>query len=379
MFRLRAGWGQTGNERVPSDAALDLLRNNPWIPNGGDVGTPTVLPGRRLANPDLTWETTTQANVGFDLGIINNKFNLSFEYYIKNTEDLLLAKTVAGFTGKQFQMVNAGEVENKGIDISLSGTPVRTDNFSWDFNVNFSKNKNKVLSLVDGLDEIFPNIRIGTGNDLAPSIVKVGEPVGSFYGFVYEGVDAATGNAIYADERQIIGDPNTDYTYGINNTISYKGIDLNFFIQGVQGNDIFNATRSQLIGRSGRIPFGLSSEIRNTWTATNTSAPLPSLNANNTQLLSSEFVEDGSFLRLKNISLGYTLKDSNALKSIGGESLRFYISGQNLITLTDYSGIDPEISTGSGFDGSFNDGAAGIDTGAYPISKTFTVGLNFKF
>ena len=379
LLRLRAGWGQTGNERVASDAALDLLRNNPWIPNGGNVGTPTVLPGRRLANPNLAWETTTQTNIGFDLGIINNKFNLSFEYYIKTTEDLLLAKTVARFTGKQFQMVNAGEVENKGIDISLSGAPVRTDNFSWDFNINFSKNKNVVVSLVDGLDEIFPNIRIGSGNDLAPSIVKVGEPIGAFYGFVYEGVDAANGNAIYADERQIIGDPNPDYTYGINNTISYKNLDLNFFIQGVKGNDIFNATRSQLIGRSGRIPFGTSAELRDTWTATNTSASLPSLNATNTQLLSSEFVEDGSFLRLKNISLGYTIKDSNALKSIGGESLRFYISGQNVFTITDYSGVDPEISTGRGFDGSFNDAATGVDSGAYPTSKTITIGLNFKF
>jgi len=379
LLRLRAGWGQTGNENVRSDAALDILANNPWIPNGGGVGTPTVLPGNRLANPDLAWETTVQTNIGFDLGIMNNKFNLSFEYYIKNTEDLLLDRKLAGFTGKEFQTINAGEVENKGIDISLSGTPVQNENFSWDFNVNFSKNKNEVVSLVDGLNEILPNIRIGSGSDLAPSIVRVGEPIGSFFGFVYEGVDATNGNAIYADERAIIGDPNPDYTYGINNTVSYKNFDLNFFIQGVKGNDIFNATRSQLIGRSGRIPFGTSAELRNTWTPTNTSAPLPSLNANNTQLLSSEFVEDGSYLRLKNISLGYTLTDSNALKSIGGESLRFYISGQNVFTITDYSGVDPEISTGRGFDGSFSDLAAGVDSGAYPTSKTFTIGLNFKF
>jgi len=379
LLRLRAGWGQTGNEKVASDAAIDLLRNNPWIPNGGDVGIPTVLPGRRLANPDLKWETTVQTNIGFDLGIINNKFNLSFEYYIKSTEDLLLDRILPRFTGKERQMTNVGTVENKGFDISFSGTPIRTDDFSWDFNVNFSKNKNEITQLFGGQDIIFPGIRFGGSNELAPSVIKVGESIGAFYGLVYEGVDAATGNAIYADERQIIGNPNPDFTYGINNTVTYKGVDLNFFIQGVQGNDIFNATRSQLMGRAGGIPSGTSAELRNTWTATNTSASLPSLNATNTKLLTSEFVEDGSFLRLKNISLGYTLKDSNALKSIGGESLRFYISGQNLITLTDYSGIDPEISTGKGFDGTFNDAAAGVDVGAYPISKTFTLGLNFKF
>ncbi len=379
LLRLRGGWGQTGNDRVPTNAALDLYRDNPWIPNGGSEGTPAILPGLTLANPDLTWETTTQTNIGLDLGIINNKFNLSLEYYNKKTSDLLLSKKVAGFTGKQNQFVNAGEVENKGIDISLSGTPVSTDNFSWNFNVNFTRNKNEVIKLVDGLDIIFPDIRLGNSNALTANVIKVGESIGSFFGFVFEGVDTTNGNAIYADDRKIIGDPNPDFTYGINNTITYKNFDLNFFFQGVQGNDIFNVTRSLLIGRSGDIPFGLSTELRNTWTATNTSAPLPSLNATNTQLLSSEFVEDGSYIRLKNISLGYTLNDSNLLKTIGGESLRFYISGQNVFTITDYSGIDPEISSGRGFDGSFNDAAAGIDAGAYPLPRTFTLGLNFKF
>ena len=152
------------------------------------------------------------------------------------------------------------------------------------------------------------------------------------------------------------------------------GIDLNFFIQGVQGNDIFNRARALIIGRDGRIPFGTSVELRNTWTASNTTAQLPSLNATNTQSLSSEFIEDGSFIRLKNISLGYTLRDSQALESIGAESFRIYVSAQNLITITDYTGLDPEVGNGGE-----NDRLAGVDIGSLPTSKTFTLGLNVKF
>ncbi len=372
-LRLRAGWGETGNELIQTTDALNLLRNNPWIPGGGGTGSTAILPGTRLANPDLTWETTTQTNIGFDLGILNNRFNLSFEYYVKTTEDLLLVRSLPRFTGRVDQVVNAGEVENKGIDLSLSGRIIQNDNFSWELGANISSNRNEILSLIGDQTEIFPSLSVG-GSIPAPSIVRVGEPIGSFYGFVYEGVNEADGNAIYAEEQDIIGDPNPDYTYGINNNFVYKGFDLNFFIQGVQGNDVFNRARALIIGRDGRIPFGTSEELRNTWTASNTSAPLPSLNATNTQNLSSEFIEDGSFVRLKNLSLGYTLRGLPALESIGATSLRLYLSGQNLITITDYSGLDPEVNNGGE-----NDRLAGVDIGALPTSRTFTLGLNAKF
>lgn len=372
-LRLRGGWGITGNELIGTDDALNLLRNNPWNPNGGATGSTSILPGTRLANPDLTWETTTQSNVGLDLGILNGRFNLSFEYYNKNTEDLLLTKQVPRFTGRVDQVINAGEVENKGFDLSIDGRIIQNENFAWNMSANFSSNKNEVISLIGDETEIFPALTVG-GSIPAPAIVRVGEPIGSFYGFIYEGVNAADGNAIYAAEQDLIGDPNPDFTYGINNNLSYKGIDLNFFIQGVQGNDIFNRARALIIGRDGRIPFGTSVELRNTWTPSNTTAPLPSLNATNTQSLSSEFIEDGSFLRLKNISLGYTLRDSQALESIGAESFRIYVSAQNLITITDYTGLDPEVGNGGE-----NDRLAGVDIGSLPTSKTFTLGLNVKF
>ena len=371
-LRFRGGWGETGNELIGTNDVLNLLRNNPWIPNGGATGSTAILPGTRLANPDLTWETTTQVNVGLDFGVLNDRFNLSIEYYSKKTEDLLLTRQLPRFTGRVDQVINAGEVENKGFDISLSARIVQNENFLWNMSANVSSNKNKVLSLIGDETEIFPALTVG-GSIPAPAIVRVGEPIGSFYGYVYEGVNPADGNAVYAEERAIIGDPNPDFTYGINNNISYKGFDLNFSIQGVSGNDAFNRARALIIGRDGRIPFGTSTELRNTWTPSNTSAPLPSLNATNTQSLSSEFVEDASFLRLKNISLGYTLAGA-VLESIGAESLRLYVSAQNVFTITDYSGLDPEVSNGGE-----NDRLAGVDIGALPTSKTYTLGLNLKF
>lgn len=372
-FKIRAGWGETGNELIQTTDALNLLRNNPWIPSGGGTGSTAILPGTRLANPDLTWETTTQTNIGFDLGILNDRFNLVFEYYVKNTEDLLLIRSLPRFTGRVDQVINAGEVENKGFDLSLTGRIIQNENFIWTLSANLTSNENEILSLIGDQTEIFPNLSVG-GSIPAPAIVRVGEPIGSFYGFVYEGVNEENGNAIYAEEQEIIGDPNPDVTYGISSDIAYKNFDLNFFIQGVQGNDVFNRARALIIGRDGRIPFGTSAELRNTWTASDTSAPLPSINATNTQNLSSEFVEDGSFVRLKNLSLGYTLKDISALESIGAESLRIYLSGQNLMTITDYSGLDPEVNNAGE-----NDRLAGVDIGALPTSRTFTLGLNVKF
>lgn len=378
-LRLRGGWGQTGNELIGTNDALNLLRNNPWLPFGGTGGGFTaILPGTRLANPDLTWETTTQTNIGFDLGILNDRFNLSFEYYVKNTEDLLLTRLVPRFTGRVDQVINAGEVQNKGIDISLSGRIIQNENFSWNMSANISSNKNEVKSLIDGETQIFPGLVVGP-NIPVPTIVRVGEPIGTFYGFVYDGVDQSNGDAIYADtdepnNQAIIGDANPDFTYGINSNMSYKGFDLNLFIQGVSGNDIYNRARALTLGRDGRIPYGTSAELRNTWSPTNTSGSLPSLLATNVQNESSEFIEDGSFLRLKNISLGYTLRDSQSLNSIGAQSLRLYVSAQNLFTITDYSGLDPEVNNGGQ-----DDRLAGVDIGALPTSKTVTLGLNLKF
>lgn len=378
-LRLRGGWGQTGNELIGTNDALNLLRNNPWIPNGGNGGPFTaILPGTRLANPDLTWETTTQTNIGLDVGFLNDRFSMSLEYYIKDTEDLLLTRLVPRFTGRVDQVVNAGSVENRGIDLTLTGRIIQSANLAWTLSANISRNRNEVTSLIGGETQIFPGLVAGP-NIPIPTIVRVGEPIGTFYGFVYNGVDPDNGDAVYSDtdeanNQAIIGDANPDFVYGINSNVSYKGFDLNIFVQGVSGNDIYNRGRSLILGRDGRIPYGTSAELRNTWSPSNTTGTIPSLLATNVQNESSEFIEDGSFLRLKNISLGYVLRENSALESIGAESLRVYISAQNLITITDYSGLDPEVNNGGQ-----DDRLAGVDIGALPTPKTVTFGLNIVF
>ena len=369
-LRLRGGWGETGNQNINSNAALNLLNNNPWIPNGGNVGSTAILPGSTLANPDLSWETTVQTNIGLDLGLLNNRFNLSFEYFVKNTTDLLFNRLVPQFTGRTNQFVNAGEVQNRGFDLTIDGRIIQNEDFNWNISANISAYKNEIVELLDGETEIFPALQVGAGIP-APAIVRVGAPIGSFYGSVFEGIDATNGSAIYAEEDDIIGDPNPDFIFGINNNLSYKGFDLNVFIQGVQGNDVFNYSRALISGLDNRIPFGTSAFIREQWRPNNTNSSVPSIN---TRLASSEQVEDGSFIRLKNVSLGYTLSDSKALSAIGAESLRIYVSGQNLVTITDYTGLDPEVSNGGE-----NDQLAGVDIGALPTPKSFTLGLNFKF
>ncbi|MGB3146001.1 MAG: TonB-dependent receptor, partial [Maribacter sp.] len=264
-LRLRGGWGETGNELIGTSDALNLLRNNPWIPNGGANGSTAILPGTRLANPDLTWETTAQTNIGLDLGILNNRFNLSFEYYYKKTEDLLLTRNVPRFTGRVDQVVNAGEVENKGFELSLDGYIFQNDNFSWNMSANLSRNRNEVLSLIGDETEIFPSLTVGSSIP-APAIVRVGEPIGSFFGFVYQGVNEADGNAIYAEEREIIGDPNPDFVYGFNNIINYKDFDLNIFFQASVGGDIYSFTFEELASGGANA----TTEALQAWTPTNT-------------------------------------------------------------------------------------------------------------
>lgn len=365
-LRLRLGWGQTGNELIQTTDVLNLLRNNPWIPDGL-TPTTAILPATRLANPNLKWETTNQKNIGLDMGFLNDRFNVTVEYYIKNTKNLLLARKVPAYTGRTDQEVNAGQVDNKGFEVSFSGKIIQNRNFSWVSNFNFSRNKNRVVSLVDGVTELFPSDQV-FGSTVTPVIVKVGQPIGALYGYIFQGVDAANGNAIYAPSLNIFGNPDPNFSYSLNNTFSYKKFDINLFVLGVQGNDIFNRAALHALGRSGDVPFPTSADIRNSWTPDKKSSTIPSLNATNTQQLSSEFIEDGSFLKVKNISLGYTLKVSKI------ESLRLYVSAQNLFTITKYSGQDPEINSGGQ-----DDRGGAVDLGGLANSKTITVGLNLKF
>ncbi|MBD0401732.1 TonB-dependent receptor [Flammeovirga sp. EKP202] len=376
-LRLRGGWGVTGNEQIPTRAAFNFLNvGTPWNPNGGAVPTATVGPSRTAANPNLTWEKTIQTNIGVDVGLWSDLVRLSVEVYSKRTEDLLLQTILPGYTGVGTQYVNAGIVDNNGYEIDLGINPISTDKVNWDVNFNFSQNKNEVVELVDGLETLFSNVTIDQVN---PTIVQVGQPIGSFYGYQYQGVDRETGNAIYYenedndDDRVIIGNPFPDFIFGINNTVTFGNFDFNLFIQGVQGVDVYNRLAMISLGRTGNAPYATSKEVLNSWTPEQPDNALPSQNATNTRQVSSEFIEDASFIRIKNVALGYTLP-SVLSEKVSLSKVRFNVSVQNLLTFTSYSGFDPEVSANNS-----DDKLAGIDNGITPNPRVFSFGLNATF
>lgn len=398
QLKLRMGWGQTGNENIDSNAAFGLLsstENDGYLINGTTISA-GVGPSTRLANPDVKWETTTQLNLGLDIGLLDNLIVVSADVYKKNTTDLLLNRRPASYTGFSSQIVNAGEIQNKGVELSINAYPVNGKDFSWDFGFNLTANKSKVLKLVDGLDQMFLGAAYATSGNQSVSIVKVGESIGSFYGYVYEGVNATNGAAVYKDisgpdgvpdgvvngdyDRTIIGNSTPKFTLGFNNTLKYKNFDFNVFFQGIIGNDVYNYQRGLTLGYSSTSPNATNPEILNAWRADNTTGTLPRQTSPWNDV-SSFLIEDASFVRLKNLSLGYNITDG-LTKRIGLTSARVYISAQNLFTITNYSGVDPEVSAPSDGVGAKSGSAdidAGVDNGLFPISKMYTVGLNIKF
>ena len=403
QIKLRVGWGQTGNQGVPPFVTTASLNTNSGGynfgggNNGADDFSNGIAPPSRLANPDLKWETTTQTNIGLDLSLLDNRLSFTFDYYNRMVEDLLLDAPLASFTGTNLQLRNVGKVENKGFEIGIEASPIKNDTgFNWYTAFNLSANKNEVTELFGDTDFILFGDRFRNSNS---SRVEVGQPIGVFNGSIYEGVDIATGEPIYTDadgdgspDLLAIGDSNPDFTFGFNNTFSYGNFDLNIFINGSQGNDVLNAVRAFQSRGDAWLAFGTHPDILNAWTAANPSTTFPNQSSGAIRAFSTQFIEDGSFIRLKNISLGYNFPDE-LIKSIGFQKARFYISGQNLITITDYSGLDPELSgvrgstnnTNGAGGGTFspgvgsNDNAQGVDWGVYPISKSFIIGLNITF
>ncbi|MDN3663878.1 SusC/RagA family TonB-linked outer membrane protein [Algibacter miyuki] len=385
-LKFRGGWGVTGSDRVDTQAAHAFLTTggNNYV-FGGNLDSSIVIgiaPSEKAANPNLTWEETKQTNIGLDYAFLNGKISGSFDYYNKKTEGLLMRRNLPNYTGSTYQWVNAAAVENKGFEFSINAYPVTTKDFSWEIGANFSTNKNKVLELVDGLDQIELG---GDYNSFsgAVTIVKVGEALGSFYGYEYTGPDPTTGDATYKDlngdniidaenDRAIMGNGNPDFVFGVNNNVTYKGLELNIFVQSLQGNEIYNAIGTSTYGWGAISRHSTNPNSLNSWTPTNTDTNIPRLNST-VKPISTFSIEDGSFIRLKNISLGYNLP-SETLKNIGISSAKVYVSGQNLLTWTDYSGFDPEVSSGGG-----SDIDPGVDNGVFPNTKTVTVGINVNF
>ncbi len=373
-LKLRVGYGETGSTAIDPYRSLNSLgQTRATFGNSDVIGFANLS----APNPDLKWETTTQLGIGLDAGFINDRFRFTIDYYHKKTTDLLAIIPLPESVGYSSLITNLGEVRNYGMEFSL-GALVFDGEFSWDVFGQLSFNRNKVITIGEDI--------LGGPLDIpfaAPiNIAREGEPLGMFYGFVEDGYDDQ-GVIRYRDlngdgkisneDQQIIGNPYPDFIYGLNNTLNYKNFELNIFIEGSQGNDLFWATGAVVANSLSEGGNQLSDLSDNYWNPQNTDARYPAPTANRSQFrVSDRFIKDGSYLRLKNIRLAYNLPVRDTGLPI--QSLQLYVSGQNLITLTSYPGLDPEVNTRA----AQGDLRIGIDQTGYPSSKIFTLGMNIQ-
>ncbi|WP_166963813.1 SusC/RagA family TonB-linked outer membrane protein [Yeosuana marina] len=393
-LKLRASYGVTGNQAIQPYQSLASFRSIYAVV--GDKTVSAIVPNQ-LSNPDLKWESSYQTNVGLDFGLLKNRISLTLDYYNIDTKDVILGDTsVPEYVGflNQTTLKNIGEINNKGFEITLTTRNISNDNFTWTTDFNWSRNRNKVVSLING-DDIFLDAAPGHFLQDQTHILREGEAVGLFYGYEYMGVNqggtlpAGTasftntpGEELFADldgngtittaDRKIIGDPNQDWTAGLNNTFRYKDFDLGVFFQAAYGGDIFSFTALELASGGSNA----STEALRAWTPTNTDTNVPSA-AVRGKRITSRFVYDGSYVRLKNLALGYTVP-TNIAEKMGMDKIRLSISGQNLLTFTDYPGTDPEVSYKASGNQNSNVNQ-GFDYGNYPNIKSVTFSINLKF
>ncbi|WP_291558941.1 TonB-dependent receptor [Bacteroides sp.] len=387
-MKLRAGYGLTGNQAsVGNYVYASVWQTIQYNFNGNQVNAiaPSVMP-----NPNVRWEEVEQYNIGADLTMFNDRVNLSLDAYVKNTNDMLVDMSVpisTGFSDVYVPKINAGKMRNKGFEISMTSRNMLGE-FSWMTTVNASYNTNKILSLNGDVPIYFGN-----------NIHAVGHPASSFYGYVVDGIfqtqeevdnhaiqtagddpynrtsagdirfkDLNNDGIINDDDRTFLGDPTPSWTFSMNNSFAWKNFDLEVYFQGVAGNKIYNSNRASLEAMS--VAQNQMTTVLERWRGEGTSDSMPRAvfgDPNKNTRTSNRFIEDGSYLRLKNITLGYTLPERISKKALMS-SVRFYVSGQNLLTLTRYTGLDPEISSGTG-----------DDNNVYPVSRNITFGLNVSF
>ncbi len=366
LLKVRASWGISGNDQIPPYQHFQR-----YSTLGGTL-TPLDY------NPDIKWEEITQTNVGIDADLFGNRIGVTLDYYIKETKDMLLNFPNPGFLGIPPPVRNAATVQNKGFEAILLYRNKIGSAFTYNIALNYGRNTNEVTDLGGGVPIESANIRVFRD---APNITRTdeGHPIASFYGLVFDGLDDA-GNPIYRDlngdgvidlnnDRDYIGNPFPDFIYGINLSMAFKGFDLTAFVQGTQGNDVVNAAAGYHVQYSNR-----TDRVLDAWTLenTNTNVMRPSALEVVNHEFSNYYIEDGSYLRLKNITLGYTFPNSITSK-IGIEHFRIFASGNNLFTFTDYSGLDPEIGANN------NPLDVGVDRGFYPLAKSITGGVQVSF
>ncbi len=377
---LKFSWGQVGNNSIPAFRGVTSFASNLNFYNyNGQTGFFLS----NIGDPNLTWETTTTTNFGVSASLFDNRFGVDLDVYNAVTKDMLLAvpvdPTVFGNTiGSIFR--NFGQMTNTGFDLGLKYSNSPDKAFSYTVGVNVSHYKNEVDFLDENnLDQVIANPTLGSQTRFETTNTLAGEPISSFVGFTWEGIDPNTGRAIITgDARDIIGNPHPDFTYGINFDAEYKNFDLSLLFQGSQGNDIYNLTRfwTDFSNFEGARSLDY---IQNSWTPTNTGGTLPAFTLSADESVgSSYYIEDGSYIRLKNIAVGYTL--GNAISSkLNVDKIRIFLQGKNLITITDYSGLDPEINLSNYTNQQQANLEIGVDRGAYPVSRSVNMGLNVSF
>lgn len=379
-LKIRVGWGETGNQSGIGDYAY-LMRYSTqrieWFKEGQENALPTVKQSN-LPTPDLTWETTRQFNVGVDFTAFRNRLMINLDYYYKDTRDMLMHVTLPpGAAAANSIVRNEGEMINRGFELNLSSTNIRTNDFEWNTDFNISFNRNKLTALE--LQKVYYAAQ--TTDALHDHVVRnePGRPLGGFWGYISDGVDPETGELIYRDinndgkvtssDKTYIGDPNPDFIFGLTNKLEYKGFMLSLFFQGSYGNDVYNASRMDTEGMyDGR---NQSDRVLDRWRIPGQITDVPKANFNIQN--STYFVEDGSFIRLKDLTLAYSFAPE-VISRIGLTQLRPFFTATNLFTITRYTGMDPEVNQWGG-----SGAVQGIDWGTYPHSRNFMFGVNIEF
>jgi TonB-linked SusC/RagA family outer membrane protein len=390
--KLRVGWGQNGNQRIDRDAPFTLIgtnSENQWY--FGNSFAQGYVP-QYTGNPDVKWETSQQTNVGVDATLFDNRLNLSIDFYIKETKDMLLTMPIPSFGAFPTNpFFNAGDLKNTGVELSTTYRNGIGRDFKYSVGANVSTYRTEVTGLVS--EYLSGGV----------SRTYVGGPIGRFWGYKQIGIfqnqaeidgyvdkngtkiqpNAAPGDFKFAklteegvlndDDRTFIGNPNPDLIFGLSLGFEYKAIDFSLAFQGMLGNDIWNVAKGNLA--SAGMQNAIADAYVKAWRQEGDKALYPRMtnsDTNNNYRASSFYVEDGSFARLQNVQLGYTLRRSLVQKTKLFDSCRFYVSGQNLFTITGYSGLDPEIGTSSPLN-------MGVDATRYPASRTVIIGCNLQF
>ncbi|MDT0688920.1 TonB-dependent receptor [Salegentibacter sp. F188] len=371
-LKLRTGYGITGNQEIPNDLYRQQLTiSGSASYNLGGETIPSVLPSN-YANPDLQWEQTSQLNIGLDFGILNERISGSIDYYKKNTTDLLLQFSTTAPSVVNTQWANVGEVQNEGFELAIDAAIIQNENFSWNTNFNWTRNRNEVISLSNdqfSRDEIrtAPLSGVVTPKDFS-QIIRPGLPIGTFYGRQFTGYDDE-GMETYLDvdgvegaDLVVIGNAQPDFLYGFTNNFRWGDFDASVTLRGVVGNDIMNNTAAEFSYPSSAPGLNvLRTAIEDT-----------EISRSQAPQISSRWIEDGSYLRLDNINIGYTINTENTVL----QRARVYVTGQNLFVITNYSGFDPEVRTNTNQGGT---APIGIDYLAYPRPSVYQLGVSLSF